>query len=202
MDSAEERGSWCVIRSGKLAPGHPALFLDRDGTIIDLIDYLSDPSQVVLIPNMVTLLRNARAAGRAIVMVTNQSGVGRGYYGWKEFEAVQNRIYELLAAENLSIDAIYACSHPPASAGGPKGSAYRKPAPGMLLKASVDLGLDLSASVIVGDTADDLEAGKSAGLQLGALVTTGYGKNAIERQKALKLSDDKFRVTFEMQNLI
>ena len=202
MESAEESGIWCEIRSRKMEAGHPALFLDRDGTVIDLIDYLSDPSQVVLIPNIFKLLRNARAAGTAIVMVTNQSGVGRGYYGWKEFEAVQNRGYELLAAENLSIDAIYACSHPPSSAGGPKDSVYRKPAPGMLLQASVDLELDLSASVIVGDTAADLEAGKSAGLKLGALVTTGYGDSLMERQKALKLSDDKFRVTFDLQNLI
>ena len=140
MDHPEENGVWCDVRSNEIIAGHPALFLDRDGTIIDLIDYLSDPRQVVLIPGMVSLLHDFRVAGKAIVMVTNQSGVGRGYFGWKEFAAVQNRIYELLAEENLWIDAVYACSHPPSSAGGPENSEFRKPAPGMLFQASAEMG--------------------------------------------------------------
>ena len=194
-------GIWCDVRKTGSPSGRPALFLDRDGTLIELVDYLADPEQVVLISETVAAIRRAKKAGWAVIIVTNQSGIGRGYYGWDEFSAVQTRVHNLLTAHGTLVDAVYACPHPPPSAGGPPVSAYRKPAPGMLLRAAADLRLDLSRSVIAGDTAADLMAGKSAGLLSGALTNTGYGGCESEREKAKSLSGDGFTVTFELGGL-
>ena len=114
----------------------PGLFIDRDGTLIELVDYLADPGKVTLLTDTVSEVRRANSAGIAVVIVTNQSGIGRGLYQWADFEAVQARVIELLLEAGAKIDAVYACPHPPPDAGGPFVSAYRKPAPGMLMRAS------------------------------------------------------------------
>ena len=192
MPLIEPDGLWRDIRTAELGAGIPALFLDRDGTLIELVDYLSDPMGVRLIPAAADAVRSANQAGIAVVIVTNQSGIGRGYYDWPAFEAVQNRLYEMCAAAGAVIDAAYACAHPPSAAGGPENSAYRKPAPGMLLRARDDLGLNLAKSCIAGDAVTDLAAGKAAGLKSGLLVETGYGVR--DQAAALALSRDGFGV--------
>jgi D-glycero-D-manno-heptose 1,7-bisphosphate phosphatase len=154
----------------------PAFFLDRDGTLNEEVDYLSDPEQLVLIPGAAAAVARLNALGVPVVVITNQSGIGRGKYGWQDFEAVMNRMDSLLARENARIDAVYASPHHEQALGGYAVADHpdRKPNPGMLLRAAEEHGLDLSRSWMVGDKALDLEAGRRAGCRV-ALVRTGYG---------------------------
>ena len=194
MTLIEPDGIWCDVRTPGFPAHRPALFLDRDGTLIELVDYLASPVKVCLIDAAVEAIRTANNAGVAVVVVTNQSGIGRGYYDWTTFEAVQTRLYELLMAADARIDAAYACPHPPSSAGGPAGSLYRKPAPGMFLRAGTDLVLDLVKSRVAGDASADLAAGKAAGLSAGLLVETGYGDRDLVAARALE--DDRYDVAW------
>lgn len=187
----DDSGMWREIRttiSGDKS--RPALFIDRDGTIIELVEYLSMPQGVRPIPAAVALIARARRANVPTVMVTNQSGVGRGYYGWADFAAVQEAVHAAVAVGSGGIDAVYACSSLPDS-----GDPCRKPNPGMLFAAARDLDLDLARSWIVGDAATDLLAGARAGLARGWLVATGYG--AEERKAALALRCPNFDVTVD-----
>lgn len=194
-----EDGLWCDVRRAEGWNDGPALFLDRDGTLIDLVDYLADPKDVRLIDAAAQLVRRGNRAGIAVVIVTNQSGIGRGYYDWDAFRAVQDRIDALLAETGAQIDAVYACPHPPPSAGGPPRSAFRKPAPGMLLRANEDLSLDMGRSWVVGDSESDLAAGRAAGVSVGVLVETGYGTR--DRVAAQNLTGDKFSVLHGLEAL-
>ncbi|GLH69054.1 hypothetical protein GETHPA_05870 [Geothrix rubra] len=154
----------------------PAVFLDRDGTLNEEVDYLSDPDQLVLIPGAAAAVARLNAKGIPIVVVTNQSGIGRGRYGWQDFAAVMSRMSTLLALENARIDAVYASPHHELGHGEYAVADHpdRKPNPGMLLRAAEDHALNLSRSWMVGDKAVDLEAGRRAGCRV-ALVRTGYG---------------------------
>jgi D-glycero-D-manno-heptose 1,7-bisphosphate phosphatase len=158
--------------------GGPALFLDRDGTLIEDPGYLSDPAHVRLLPGVREALRRFADAGHALVVVTNQSGIGRGLYGWDDYEAVAARLRSDLAAAGITLDAELACGHAPE-----EGSAcgWRKPAPGMILAAAERLDLDLSRSLLAGDKRLDIEAAAAAGLPRAAHVATGQG--AAERGK-------------------
>ena len=181
-------GLWRELRSGRPAEPGPAIFLDRDGTLIRLVNYLSRAEDVAPIPGAFETLAQARRAGFRAVIVTNQSGIKRGYYGWDAFAAVQARVTALAKAAGGAIDAVYACPALPRS-----GAACRKPAPGMILAAAEDLAIDLGASWIVGDSASDLEAGRRAGVARGWLVPTGHG--ARDRRLAADLACGSFRVT-------
>lgn len=150
--------------------GGPALFLDRDGTLIEDPGYLSDADDVRLLPGVTATLRRFAEAGHALVVVTNQSGIGRGYYGWDDYEAVSARFRDLLTAEGVVLDAEYACGHAPET-----GCGWRKPAPGMILAASEALGLDLTRSLLAGDKSIDIGAAAAAGLRRAAHVATGQG---------------------------
>ena len=187
----DENGLWreiCTPRAA-VAP-RPALFLDRDGTLIELVEYISTPDDVRPIAEAVALTARARAIDIPTVMVTNQSGIARGYYDWRHFAAVQEAVIAAVAAGGGDIDAVYACPALPDS-----GAACRKPNPGMLLAAAQDLALDLAASWIAGDAASDLAAGANAGLRHGWLVATGYG--AKQRGEALALGGPGFDVTVD-----
>ncbi|MDP6476277.1 MAG: HAD-IIIA family hydrolase [Alphaproteobacteria bacterium] len=187
----DESGMWREIRVPSAdASLRPVLFIDRDGTLIELVDYLSSPDDVRPIAEAVALTARARAMDMPTVMVTNQSGIGRGYYGWRDFAAVQQAVIAAVAAGGGRIDAVYACPALPDS-----GAACRKPNPGMLLAAADDLALDLRHSWIVGDTAGDMAAGAGAGLRRGWLVATGYGVE--ERGDALALRGPGFDVTVD-----
>jgi D-glycero-D-manno-heptose 1,7-bisphosphate phosphatase len=138
--------------------GRAAAFLDRDGTLIADPGYLRDPSRVALLPGAVDALRAFRKAGLALVVVTNQSGLARGTILPHEAAAVRARFEALLAEQGLALDATYTCPHGPED-----GCPCRKPRPGMLLQAARELGLDLAASVMIGDKVADAEAGLAAG---------------------------------------
>lgn len=154
----------------------PAIFLDRDGTLNEEVDFLSDPDQLVLIPGAGAAVARLNALGIPVVVVTNQSGIGRGKYDWQDFAAVMSRMGTLLALENAHIDAVYASPHHEQALGEYAVADHpeRKPNPGMLLRAAEEHDLDLSRSWMVGDKALDIEAGLRAGCKV-ALVRTGYG---------------------------
>ncbi len=165
---------------GESAALTPALFVDRDGTIIENKHYLGDPDQVELIEGTATALNQAHAIGYKIVLVSNQSGVARGYHSIDDVERVNARMLELLAAEGASVDAVYYCPHHP-SKGAVKqfriDCECRKPGGGMGETAALDLGLDLRKSVVVGDSLVDIGLGRILGARP-ILVRTGRGSKA------------------------
>ena len=188
-------GVWCQVLT-TVAPGRPALFLDRDGAIVEDTEYLCRVEDVVMIDGAAAVIAAANQHGLAVVMVTNQAGIGRGYYGWAEFKAVQGAIVAALAAEGAHLDAVYACAHHPDGRdcfAHPNHPA-RKPNPGMLLQAAADLALDLKKSWLVGDKAIDVEAGKRAGIAGALQVATGHG--AAERPLVSALAGPTFQVRF------
>lgn len=149
----------------------PAVFLDRDGTLIAEVGHLGDPSRASLLPGVPAALRRLRDAGYALVVVTNQGGVARGLFGEEAVRAVNARVAELLGEEAVLVDGWYYCPHHPEFSGA---CECRKPEPGMLRRAARELGLDLSASWMVGDHPGDAEAGRRAGARA-IVVRTGHG---------------------------
>lgn len=168
-----EPGLWVERVGGRIfAKGTPALFLDRDGTINVDTGYPDDPEKMVLLDNIVPVITAANRQGIAVVIVTNQSGIARGYFGWGDFADVNGRVLDLLRAHNASVDMVLACAYHEAGEGplAIVDHPMRKPNPGMLLEAAKRLGVDLKRSLIVGDKPADMEAGRRAGLSRGWLV--------------------------------
>ena len=143
--------------------------LDRDGTIIAERHYLADPAEVELIPGVARGLRKLREMGLGLVVITNQSGIGRRYLDEERLELIHQRLGELLAAEGVPPLPIYACPHLPED-----GCRCRKPMPGLLEQAARELGFDPRSSFVIGDKAGDIELGKRVGA-ITLLVRTGYG---------------------------
>ena len=154
----------------------PAVFLDRDGTIITSVHYLTDPELVRLIDGAAEAIRALGSAGYAIVVVSNQSAVGRGMLSVERLFEVHEAMCRQLAEEGARLDGFYFCPEVPAS---DDRTAVehpdRKPAPGMLLRAAVDLDLDLSRSWMIGDLVSDVLAGRNAGCMGSILVRSGLG---------------------------
>lgn len=148
------------------------VFLDRDGTLLHLVPYLDDPARARLYAGVGPALRRLADAGAALVLVTNQSGIARGYFSRKRVDAVHARLQALLARHGVRLDAIEVCPHHPDVTGR---CDCRKPAPGMIVRAAKRLGIDLRASWTIGDNASDLGAARAAGTGA-ALVLTGYGR--------------------------
>ncbi len=183
-----------VLRPPSDGPRRPALFLDRDGVIVDETGYLHEPPKVALIPGAGAVIAACNGAGVPVLAVTNQSGIGRGLYGWAEFAAVQTRMMLLIEEKGGALDGVLACAYH-ADAVGPYAIAdhcWRKPRPGMLLAAAEVWPIDLTRSWIVGDRSRDLAAGKAAGLAGGLHVLTGHG--AADRAAAVALADVDFQV--------
>ena len=145
----------------------PAIFLDRDGTLMRDVDYCGDPGDVEVFPETVEVLRKLRRHGYKLIIITNQSGIGRGYITEDDYRLVEQEFLRQLGAG--LIDASYYCPELPGA-----NSARRKPAPGMVLEAKRDRCLDLSRSWFIGDKASDIECGRAAGVRT-ILVQTGYG---------------------------
>jgi histidinol-phosphate phosphatase family protein len=156
-----EPGTW------NLELKKPAVFLDRDGTIIDELGYLGDPDKVVLYPGVHDALINLNKAGYLLIVVTNQSGVARGYFTLEDALAVNYKMVRMLADLGANIHGIYFCPHLPDG-----GCFCRKPAPGMVQKAEADFNVDLPNSWIIGDTDKDVLLGPEAGVS-SLLVKTG-----------------------------
>jgi len=147
-----------------------AVFLDRDGVIIeDRADYVKSWDEVQFIPEAFDAIRRFSEAGLTVVIVTNQSAVGRGIVTQAFVEEIHSRMLEEIAAHGGKVDAVYFCPHHPTA-----GCECRKPKSGMLLEAAEKLGIDLSASVMVGDSLTDIRAANEAGAR-GILVLTGKG---------------------------
>lgn len=188
---------WCEVLRSPSGPGlRPALFLDRDGVVVEEVDYLSRPGDVRLIPGAAELIAAANQLDVPVILITNQAGIGRGYYGWDAFAAVQRAILERLETARAFVDAVYACPH---HADGivpyrhPDHPA-RKPNPGMMLRAGAALCLDLGTSWLVGDRAGDLDAARRARLAGGVHVLSGHGSDPGERAAALALESSGFKV--------
>lgn len=147
----------------------PAVFLDRDGTINVEVSYIGNPDQLVMLPGAAAAIRRLNQAGLPVVVVTNQSAIGRGYFPAAAVAAVNQRMYAELAQADAWVDAVYLCPHRP-----DEGCACRKPAPGLLMQAAAELNLDLTQSMIVGDRFTDLAAGAAVGCRT-VLVLTGHG---------------------------
>jgi D-glycero-D-manno-heptose 1,7-bisphosphate phosphatase len=150
----------------------PAVFLDRDGTIMRDVDYCGDPAQVEVFPGAAGALGRLKARGYKLIIVTNQSGIGRGYFSDNDYRAVEKEFLRQLG--NGLIDATYCCPDPPAT-----NSPRRKPAPGMIFEAQREHRLDLARSYFVGDKKSDIECGRNAGART-ILVQTGYGAHELD----------------------
>ncbi|MBJ7328687.1 MAG: HAD-IIIA family hydrolase [Solirubrobacteraceae bacterium] len=175
--------------------GRGALFLDRDGVIVREEHFLAREEDVALLPGAASTIAAFNRAGIPVVVTTNQSGVGRGYFAWADFELVQEEISRQLARGGASIDAAYACAYHPAGIENfaVDNHPWRKPNPGMVLAAERDLGVELSDSWVVGDRARDLAAGRAAGLAGGLHVMTGHGTDE-ERERSIALQGTAFAV--------
>ncbi len=157
---------------------HHAVFLDRDGTLNEDPGYLSDPSKVKLFPGTGKALSLLKTRlNLKLIVISNQSGIGRGLISESEVDAVNSRINELLKEDKVEIDAFYYCPHHP-DFSSKEEVECRKPSPFMILQASRELKIDLDGSYFIGDTPADIMCGINAGLKT-VLVKTGYGKESI-----------------------
>ena len=153
-----------------------AVFLDRDGTLNVDHNYLSDPAQLEIIPGTGPALRRLMDAGFLLFIVTNQSGIGRGYYTVADMHRVNERLCTELAKDGVRFEKIYFAPEAPEQP-----SRGRKPSPQFLFDARDEFGVDLSQSYMVGDKLIDLECGWNAGVKRSVLVRTGYGAE-VERK--------------------
>ena len=170
---------------------HAAVFLDRDGTMNEEVNYLSRMEQLRLYPQTVEAIRMVNAAGMKAVVVTNQSGIARGYFTEDFVRSVHDRINELLAPGGARIDGFSVCPHHPVYGEGiyKQDCECRKPKPGMLLRAAAELNVDLSRSYMIGDMLKDIETGKKLGVK-GILVRTGYGMNIVRTDMPAYIAED------------
>ena len=160
-----------------------AVFLDRDGTLNVDRNYLSDPAQLEIIPGVGPALRRLMDAGFLLFIVTNQSGIGRGYYTLANMHAVNERLCVELVKDGVRFEKIYFAAESPEQP-----SRGRKPSPQFLFDARDEFGLDLSQSYMIGDKLIDLECGWNAGVKKSILVRTGYGAE-VEQKSAAGLKD-------------
>ena len=194
----ENDGVWCQIlnRPPNREP-RPTLFLDRDGVIVEEMYYLSKIENVNLIDGATHIIGRANKCNVPVIIVTNQSGIARDKFKWQDFIDVQEKILSDLDAENVFVNAVFAC--PFHADGIPPYKHHnhpcRKPNPGMIEKASLHFAIDKKTSWIIGDRGADLKAGKSFGLAGGIHVSTGHGNEAEQNQSKI-LKDTNFDVLF------
>lgn len=155
----------------------PAIFVDRDGTLNELVGYLNDIDAFELFPWSHEAIRLINRSGYLAVVVTNQSGVARGIYSEELVRAVHSRMKETLESADARLDGIYYCPHD-----GSGECDCRKPKPGMLERAEKDLDIDMSRSWVIGDSYSDLELAWNVGARA-ALVMTGYGRGNYEHHR-------------------
>jgi D-glycero-D-manno-heptose 1,7-bisphosphate phosphatase len=161
-----------------------AVFLDRDGTVNKEVNYLSKIQQLEILPNSAKAIKLLNENNFKVIVITNQSGVARGYFSKETLEEINDHLKGELAKDGAQIDAMYYCPHHPE-----EGCECRKPRPGMIERAKRKFDLDLSFSFIVGDTINDLETGHNIGCKT-VLVLTGYGKRELNEQENWSLQPD------------
>jgi D-glycero-D-manno-heptose 1,7-bisphosphate phosphatase len=164
-----------LIAQMKNAPNdkNPAVFVDRDGTIMRDVDYCGDPAEVELLDGASVALRRLKEHGFKIIVVTNQSGIGRGFFNVEQYRKVEAEVARQLG-DNL-IDATYYCPHRPE-----ENCKCRKPSPEMIFTAAREHDVELAHSFFIGDKRSDMECGRNADLKT-ILVRTGYGKTTDSR---------------------
>ncbi len=155
----------------------PAVIFDRDGTLIHDADYLSSPDGIVFFDDTACVLKNLIADGYLIIVITNQSGIARGYYKMSDAENVNKSINSLLREKGAQIHDFYICPHHPEYTGS---CECRKPGTLLLKKAISDHNIDIKKSWFVGDKCSDIICGQREGLKT-ALVLTGYGRQQVDR---------------------
>src|SRR5215510_11003055 len=149
----------------------PAIFLDRDGVLIEnRSDYIRDWSQVKIFPEAIQVLSLSAAKNYKIVIITNQSAVGRGLITPETAKDINNRLVDLIHQKGGQVDGVYMCPHKPDDV-----CDCRKPKPGLFFQAAKELSLDLQRSWMIGDAWSDMQAGQAAGVQRTILVRTGRG---------------------------
>jgi D-glycero-D-manno-heptose 1,7-bisphosphate phosphatase len=161
------------------------VFIDRDGTLTEEVGYVNHPKRLRLLPRASRAIRALNGAGVAAVVVTNQTGVARGYFSEEILHAVNAELVVQLKQAGAYLDGIYVCPHHPTEGQPPyrMDCDCRKPKPGLLLRAAAELGLDLRASVVVGDKSSDLVVAGAVGAR-SVLVLTGYGLGEWEYRRA------------------
>jgi D-glycero-D-manno-heptose 1,7-bisphosphate phosphatase len=186
-DNTPRPGLWCDIAPGNFA-GRAALFLDRDGVIIEDVHFLGRAEGVRVLLGAAEAIARCNRLGIPIVLVTNQSGIARGLYDWQGFHDVQAALAAALAGAGAHVDAVLACAyHPDGRA--PFRDAdhpWRKPNPGMMIEAAARMRLDLPHSWIVGDRARDIAAGRAAHLAGGILISADERDPEREAARALR----------------
>lgn len=191
---ADAPGLWCQQLGPPVSEDTfpPALFLDRDGVIVEEIEYLHRVEDVKLIAGVEKIIVACNQKHLPVVLVTNQSGIGRGLYGWREFASVQDKIMKTLSSLGAHIDMVLACAYHDQAISPYKvdDHSWRKPNPGMLMAAAERLKINLSLSWIVGDQPSDIEAGRAAKLGGGVLVLSGRTR----RGMAVVRSSGEYRV--------
>jgi D-glycero-D-manno-heptose 1,7-bisphosphate phosphatase len=162
----------------------PAVFIDRDGTLTEEVGYVNHPNRLYLLPRAAEAVRRLNQASIPAVMVTNQSGIAKGYFNEDMLAAVNGALVEQLHREGARLAGLYVCAHHPKEGAPPfrADCECRKPKPGLLLRAARDLGLDLAASWMIGDKPSDIEVGRRAGTST-VLVLTGYGRGEWEYRR-------------------
>ncbi len=171
-----------------------AVFIDRDGTIIEELEYLKDLERIRLIPHSADAIRSLNEREILAIIVSNQAGVARGYFLEETVRKINERLEELLSKEGAHLDAIYYCPHHP-EFGSPeyrKDCNCRKPKPGMLWKSAKKFHLNLKDCYVIGDRADDIRLAQNGGAK-GILVLTGYGQKAKEEIKPDHMAKDLYQ---------
>jgi D-glycero-D-manno-heptose 1,7-bisphosphate phosphatase len=179
-------GLWSEVFAGNFA-GRPALFLDRDGVIVEDTRYLGRPEDVRMLAGAAGAIAHCNRLGIPVVLVSNQSGIARGLYDWHGFAAVQAALGDALTQAGARLDAVFACAHH-ADGRAPFDVAdhpWRKPNPGMIIAAGERMKLDLAGSWIVGDRASDIAAGVAARLAGGVLISARDDEAELRPAEAL-----------------
>ena len=171
----------------------PALFFDRDGVLIEDVNYISNPADVKLLPGVKELLDLSRNLGWINIVITNQSGIFRGYFGWSDYEKVTMKMFELLG-NPININAVYANGCGPSEF--LSKDSWRKPNPNMILNATSRFNIDLKKSILIGDRLTDLMSANNSGIITSVHVLTGHGNK--ERNKII----NKFKKSSNKINLI
>jgi len=174
-----------------------AVFLDRDGTINEEVGYLSDLKKFKLLPEVAPAIKLLNDYGFKVIVITNQAGVARGYFGEDKLKEIHQEMKRQLRDRDAYLEGVYYCPHHPTEGRGKykKNCRCRKPNPGMLEKAARDFDLDLSNSYLIGDQLTDIKLGNNAGCGT-ILVLTGYGKESYRGK-----DDCQVRVDFVADNL-
>lgn len=174
-----------------MTAGRAAVFFDRDGTLNEEVSFLSRPEQLRMIVGAAEAVRSVNERGMAACVITNQSGIGRGFLTEADLVPIHAKLTRELDAAGARIDRIYYCPHHPTDGIPPYNVTCecRKPRPGMLLKAAGDFGLDLSKSYVVGDRIVDVQVAQATGGK-GILVLTGFGIESMEECRAQGVRPD------------